>query len=62
MWCCAAIPFCFGGAILMVSLTSTFMPLLSERYGESALMLIPLSALGGILIGWGAMSLLLSLV
>ena len=62
MVCCAAIPFCFGGAILMVFLTSTFTPLLSERYGENTLLLIPASALLGIVLGWGAMMLFFSLI
>ena len=62
MICCAAIPFCFVGVVLMVFLTSTFTPLLSERYGVSALLLIPTSALLGIVFGWVAMSLLFSLM
>ncbi|MEM9348421.1 MAG: hypothetical protein AAGB26_17670 [Planctomycetota bacterium] len=56
------IPFCFGGAILMVFLTSNFMPLLSDRYGVSAGMLIPLSALIGVVLGWFAMSIFFRLI
>ena len=59
MWCCAALPFCFGGAILMVFLTSTFTPMMSEDFGESALLLIPISAVIGVLLGWLVMSVLL---
>ena len=46
----------------MVFLTSTFTPLLSERYGESALLLIPASLLVGVVLGWFAMLLLFSLL
>ena len=62
MFCCAAIPFCFGGAILMVFLTSTFGPKMSEYIGEWTLILIPLSAIFGLFLGWGLMLLIFSLI
>lgn len=46
----------------MVFLATTFTPLLSERFGEKALLFIPLSALLGIFLGWQLMMLLFSLV
>ena len=46
----------------MVFLTSTFTPLLSERYGGSALLFIPASAVTGVVLGWCATLLLFSLL
>lgn len=56
MFCCAAIPFCIGGMILMVLLTSTLAPKISEYIGEWTLILIPFSALIGLVLGWMVLS------
>jgi hypothetical protein len=62
MFCCFAIPFCFGGAILMVFLTSTFAQKMSEHIGEWVLILTPLSAIVGLFLGWQMMMLFFRLI
>lgn len=46
----------------MVFLTSTFAPKLSEYIGEWALIMIPLSAIVGLFLGWQMMWLFFSLI
>lgn len=57
MFCCAA-PFCIAGSILMVLLAMAITPRMSEHWGGWALMLIPVSAILGLPLGWMMMMLL----